>query len=133
MSDTIEETDKIQLDFEKINSIKGVVPVAVQNLETNEVILIAFTNQDALTESLKTGVAVFWSTSRNKLWIKGKTSGNYFDLIEVIVNCEQNSLVYKVKPKKDGICHTQNSQGENRNCFYRKLNMGNGKLINLNP
>jgi phosphoribosyl-AMP cyclohydrolase len=127
-----EETDVFQLDFDKINSITGVVPVAVQNIETDEVILVAYTNPEAIEHSIKTGFATFWSTSRNELWIKGETSGNHFELIELRVNCEQNALVYKVKPQNGGICHTKNSSGEARNCFYRKLNFETSTLLNTN-
>ncbi len=82
---------------------------------------------------MKTGIATFWSTSRNELWIKGATSGNNFELKEIYVNCEQNSLLYLVLPKVDGICHTRNSKGEARNCYYRRVNMKTGVLENLNP
>lgn len=129
----IEETDEFKPDFAKINRRRDVIPVAVQNVETGEVILIAFTNRLSLLEALKTKLAVFWSLSRNELWIKGSSSGNYFELVEVYVNCEQNSLVYKVKPMKGNICHTTNKSGMNRNCFYRKLNIDTLKLENLNP
>ena len=130
---TIEETEEFLPDFNKLNHIAGVMPVAVQNIKTSEVILVAYTNQKAIDESLKTGLATFWSTSRNELWVKGKTSGQYFELIEVLVNCEQNSLVYKVKPRKDGICHTKNKAGKSRNCYYRRLNPETMKLENINP
>jgi phosphoribosyl-AMP cyclohydrolase len=129
----IEETEYFLPDFDKINPITQVIPVAVQNIETKEVILIAYTNQLAINESLKTGIATFWSTSRNELWVKGATSGQYFDLVEAYVNCEQNSLVYMVKPQAEGICHTKNKAGMHRNCFYRRLNMSTMKLENLNP
>ena len=69
----------------------------------------------------------------NELWEKGKTSGETFDLVEVRVNCEQNSLLYRVRPRRGGICHTKNRKGEPRNCFYRKLNLGTGKLENTDP
>ena len=129
----IEETNEFLPDFDKINPVSGVLPVVVQNAATGEVILVAYTNSEALDETLKTGLVTFWSTSRNELWIKGKTSGNYFDLVEVLVNCEQNSLVYQVEPRKGGICHTNNRSGEARNCFYRRLNPETLKLENLNP
>ena len=130
---TIEETDVFLPNFGKINSINVAMPVAVQNVETSEVILIAYTNREALLESMKSKLAVFWSTSRNELWVKGATSGNYFELIEVLVNCEQNSLVYRVKPRAGGICHTKNKAGEPRNCFYRRLSIETMQLENLNP
>jgi phosphoribosyl-AMP cyclohydrolase len=133
----LEEGDQLKLDFSKLAKVAarcpGVIPVAVQNADTKEVILIAYTNEAALQESLKTRIATFWSTSRNELWIKGKTSGHYFELVEARVNCEQNSLVYFVRPKGEGICHTKNSQGKPRNCYYRKLDLATGALINTNP
>jgi phosphoribosyl-AMP cyclohydrolase len=133
----LEEGKELRLDFEKLTrAIKqspGIIPVAVQNADTKEVILIAYTNKEAFEKSIRTRIATFWSTSRNELWIKGETSGNIFELVEVYVNCEQNSLVYSVNPKGAGICHTHNSKGEARNCYYRRLNLETGTLENTNP
>ncbi len=133
----LEEGNQLKLDFSKLAKVAArcpdVIPVAVQNADTKEVILIAYTNEAALKESLKTRIATFWSTSRNELWIKGKTSGHYFELVEVRVNCEQNSLVYFVRPKGEGICHTKNKQGKPRNCYYRKLDLDKRTLTNTNP
>lgn len=133
----LEEGLELQLDFDKVDSIgalkQQVIPVAVQNIDTQEVILVAYVNEKALETSIETGIATFWSTSRNELWIKGATSGAQFDLLEVYVNCEQNSLVYKVRPRKGDICHTKNKNGKPRNCYYRKLNFETGKLENINP
>ena len=137
MTNPLEEGAELQLDFTKlaraVEKCPGIIPVAVQNIDTGEVILLAYTNETALREAVKTRTAVFWSTSRNELWGKGKTSGETFDLIEVYVNCEQNSLLYKVRPRRGGICHTKNSKGEPRNCYYRKLDLSSGKLENINP
>lgn len=137
MSVKIEETDKLTLDFGKIADISQknmrVIPVAVQNIDTNEVVLLAYVNEDALNLSVKTKTATFFSTSRNEIWVKGASSGAEFELCEVFVNCEQNSLVYKVRPKKENICHTKNKSGAARNCFYRKLDFETGKLTNINP
>jgi phosphoribosyl-AMP cyclohydrolase len=134
---SLEEGSTLQLDFLKLATATGkcpeIIPVAVQNIDTNEVILVAYTNKQALEVALKTRTAVFWSTSRNELWEKGKTSGEIFDLSEVYVNCEQNSLLYRVRPRRGGICHTKNRKGEARNCYYRKLNMDTGELENINP
>lgn len=133
----LEEGSELFLDFDKISKVaaevSGVMPVAVQNVDTKEVILVAYVNKEAFEKSIETGTATFWSTSRNELWIKGATSGNSFELVEVRVNDEQNSLLYLVRPKGGGICHTRNSKGEARNCFYRKLNTGTGTLENLDP
>lgn len=134
---TLEEGTALQLDFSKLSKIAakcpGVIPVAVQNADTKEVILVAYVNETALQTAITTRTAVFWSTSRNELWVKGQTSGETFELLEVYVNCEQNSLVYIVRPKKGGICHTKNRAGQPRNCYYRRLNFSTGELENINP
>ena len=130
----IEETDELMLDFEKIAKIapeNKVIPVAVQNLDTKEVILIAYVNELALKESIKQRKVILWSTSRNKLWFKGAESGNTFTLHHIFVNCEQNSLVFQATPDKGGICHTS-FNGRPNNCDYRELDMETGKLVNLN-
>lgn len=134
---TLEEGTELQLDFSKIAKVakqcSDIIPVAVQNIDTGEIILIAYANQEAFQRSIQTRIATFWSTSRNELWIKGEGSGNTFELVEVRVNCEQNSLVYIVRQKMDGICHTANSKGKARNCYYRRFNMESGILENLDP
>jgi len=131
---TVEETSKLMLDFKKIAKVAGqcpdVIPVAVQNVDTGEVILIAYTNEAAFKKAIETKTLILWSTSRNELWEKGKTSGETFELVEVRVNCEQNSLLYRVKPRRNGICHTKNSKGQSRNCFYRKINFNTLELEN---
>lgn len=133
----LEEGTELKLDFAKIAKIadkcRDVIPVAVQNIDTKEIILIAYVNELALKTAIQTRTAVFWSTSRNELWEKGKTSGETFELIEVYVNCEQNSLVFTVRPRRGGICHTKNQKGEPRNCYYRKLNFETWELENINP
>ena len=133
----LEEGSQVQLDFGKIAKVAKacpeVVPVAVQHADTGEVILIAYANAAALAKAIETRSAVFWSTSRNELWEKGKTSGETFDLVEVRVNCEQNSLLYRVRPRRGGICHTRNRQSQPRNCYYRRLNFASGELENLDP
>ena len=133
----IEETDELKLDFAKLSAIAEknlqVIPVAVQNADTGEVILVAYANKEALELAVKSKIAVFFSTSRNEIWVKGASSGAEFELLEIFVNCEQNSLVYKVRPKKENICHTKNKKGEARNCYYRKLDFETGKLVNLDP
>jgi phosphoribosyl-AMP cyclohydrolase len=137
MSKELEEGSKLTLDFAKLAKVAAnapdVLPVAVQNADTKEIILVAYANPLALETALATKTAVFWSTSRNELWEKGKTSGEMFDLLEVRVNCEQNSLVYIVRPRRGDICHTKNQQGEPRNCYYRKLDFETGDLVNLDP
>ena len=140
---SIEETNELTLDFTKLEKVgkqvsesrangveidPGVIPVAVQNADTKEVILVAYTNEYAMKESFKKKKLILWSTSRNKLWFKGETSGETFDLLEAYVNCEQNSLLYVVRPCRGGICHTKNAAGAPRNCYYRKIDFESLKL-----
>ena len=136
-TEELEEGSELYLDFAKISKVaaqvSGVMPVAVQNVDTKEVILVAYVNETAFRKSVETGIATFWSTSRNELWVKGATSGNTFELVEVRVNDEQNALVYLVRPRGGGICHTRNSKGKARNCFYRRLNIDTRTLKNLDP
>jgi phosphoribosyl-AMP cyclohydrolase len=132
MSKELEEGSRLQLDFEKVHKIAAaenhVVPVVVQDADSKEVLLVAYANEQAFQHSLKTGLATFWSTSRQELWIKGKTSGDLLELMEVRVNCEQNSLLYLVRQKGQGVCHTKNAEGKTRpTCYYRKLQ--DGELI----
>ena len=128
----LEESLELTLDFTKLEKIgSGVIPVAVQNVDTKEVILVAYTNEFAMKESFAKRKLILWSTSRNKLWFKGETSGETFDLLEAYVNCEQNSLVYVVRPCRGGICHTKNKKGEPRNCYYRRIDFDTLKLTNI--
>ncbi len=139
MNTDIEENTELSLDFAKLSAAAGCVPVAVQNADTGEVILVAYTNEAAMQEAFKTRKLVLWSTSRLEMWEKGATSGHRFELVEAFVNCEQNSLLYKVRPipspdgRVNGICHTSNEKGDARNCFYRRINMDSMELVNVDP
>ena len=137
MSKEIEEGSELKLDFAKLAKAAAacpvVIPVAVQNVDTKEVILVAYTNELAMKKTFETRTLTLWSTSRNELWIKGATSGETFEVLEARVNCEQNSLVYVVRPRRGGICHTKNCKGEPRNCYYRRIDFDTCKLVNLDP
>ena len=129
----LEEGHELALDFTKLKKVadcgENLVPAVAQDASTGEVLIVGYANQLALETTLKEGMATFWSTSRNELWIKGKTSGDYLQLVEVRVNCEQNSLLYKVKPMGKGACHTKNQNGSPRSgCYYRAID-NNNKLI----
>jgi len=137
MMNTLEEDRELNLDFGKLAkaaaSCPVVLPVAVQDADTGEVILVAYTNETAFKLAIRERRLILWSTSRNELWEKGKTSGATFDLVEVRVNCEQNSLLYKVRPRRGGICHTKNQKGEPRQCYYRRVHLDTLELENLDP
>ena len=124
--DALEEGTEIKLDFKKLGSIadKGlnVVPVVLQHAQTGDVLFIGYANELALRETLDRRQAVLWSTSRNELWHKGATSGDVLDLVEVRLNCEQNSLLYRVIPRRGGVCHTKDRDGQARpRCYYRRI------------
>lgn len=125
-AERLEEGHELLLDFEKVGKVaqrgQALVPVAVQDGETKEVLIVAYVNDVALDYTLKHGVAAFWSTSRDELWVKGETSGDTLEIVEVRVNCEQNSLVYIVKPLGEGACHTKGPDGRSRcGCYYRRI------------
>jgi len=122
----LEEGTKLSFDFRKLQKIaetkQAVVPVVLQHADTKEVLFIGYANELALQETQKTQRAVLWSTSRNELWRKGETSGDVLDLVEIRVNCEQNSLLYIVRPRKGGVCHTKDASGQTRiGCYYRRV------------
>jgi len=126
MSKELEEGTRLTLDFAKLAKIGGrgqlVVPVVLQHADTKDVLFIGYANDLALAETLRTRRAVLWSTSRDELWRKGETSGDVLDLVDVRVNCEQNSLLYVVRPARAGCCHTRDAKGETRHtCYYRRL------------
>jgi phosphoribosyl-AMP cyclohydrolase len=133
MPDDLEEGVSLRIDFTKLDSIAGVVPCAVQDVDTGEVILVAYVNLPALQHTAERRLATFWSTSRDELWEKGVTSGETFEVVEVLVNCEQNSLVYRVRPQRGGICHTKNHIGAPRNCFYRRIDLESMRLELIDP
>ena len=122
----LEEGSTLNLDFKKLQKIAqcgaDVLPAVAQDVETGEVLILGYVNDLALKTAQETGMATFWSTSRNELWIKGKTSGDFLKLEEIRVNCEQNSLLYRVIPQGKGACHTKSKDGETREgCYYRKI------------
>jgi phosphoribosyl-AMP cyclohydrolase len=133
-----EEGTALQLDFGKVRQVAAsgeeVMPVVVQDADSLDVLLVGYANRPALEHTLKTGVATFWSTSRRELWIKGATSGDTLKLVDVRVNCEQNSLLYLVRLVGGGVCHTRNAAGQTRRtCYYRSLRDGKLDFIEKSP
>jgi phosphoribosyl-AMP cyclohydrolase len=127
--DQIEHGTEWHFNFEKLSNIAAkidpkhpCVPVVVQNAQSKEVLMCAYADEDALRYTLENKIATFWSTSRHELWIKGKTSGDILKVIEIRVNCEQNSLLYLVEPMHEGICHVKDRNGNTLpSCYYRKI------------
>ncbi len=122
----LEEGAALALDFTKLKKVadcgEEVMPAVAQDIDSGEVLIVGYVNELALQTAFQEGMATFWSTSRNELWVKGKTSGDFLEIIEVCVNCEQNSLLYRVRPKGKGACHTKGADGQARaGCYYRVL------------
>ena len=125
----LEEGTKLNLQFDKRG---GLLPVAVQETSTGQLLMFASVNEEALKLTLETKLATFWSTSRNKLWTKGKTSGDMLKVDKILIDCDQDALVYQVTLLGQGVCHTFDLQGKHRKaCFYRELDMEQNKLLFL--
>ena len=111
----------------------GLVPAVVQHATTAEVLMLGWVNQEALSRTLSTGRATFWSTSRSELWVKGATSGDWLKVVEVRIDCDEDTLLYRVLPEGSGACHTKNSAGRTRqSCFFRRLE-ADGSFTDLDP
>jgi phosphoribosyl-AMP cyclohydrolase len=122
----LEEGTVAEVDFEKIRraakSPQGLIPVVLQHADTKDVLFVGYANDLALAETLSSAKAVLWSASRDELWRKGATSGDELEVVEVRVNCEQNALLYLVRPVRGGVCHTKDAEGATRTtCFYRSM------------
>ena len=101
------------LDFSKLN---GLVPAIVQDYKTGEILMQAFMNKEAFELTVSTKKATYFSRSRNKLWIKGEESGNVQNVKEILIDCDNDSVLLKVEQVGDAACHTGY-----RSCYYRKL------------
>ncbi|GAB4563369.1 MAG: phosphoribosyl-AMP cyclohydrolase [Geothermobacteraceae bacterium] len=123
----LEEGSELQIDFDKRG---GLIPAVVQDVADGRVLMLAYVNREALQTTLDKGMATFWSTSRNELWTKGETSGDFLKIVEILVDCDQDALVYRVEPQGGGACHTKDAQtGKTRQtCFYRRLDLASRTL-----
>jgi phosphoribosyl-ATP pyrophosphohydrolase/phosphoribosyl-AMP cyclohydrolase len=102
------------MDYTKLN---GLIPAVIQDADSHEVLMVGFMNDEALARTRASGFATFFSRTRNTLWMKGETSGNRLAVAEILVDCDDDTVLVKVRRQGDGnVCHT----GE-RTCFYRTL------------
>ncbi|MBN2487020.1 MAG: hypothetical protein JXB34_13680 [Bacteroidales bacterium] len=123
-----EYTNELQIDFGADG--KNLIPVVTQDARTKDVLVLAFVNKEAFDETRNSGYATYWSRSRNELWKKGLTSGDLLRVVEIRVNCEQNSLLYLVTPEGEGACHAINKNGKHySSCYYRRVNSNNSLEI----
>lgn len=102
------------MDFSKLN---GLIPAVIQDAESAEVLMVGFMNDEALELTKQTGFATFFSRTRNTLWMKGETSGNRLQVVEMLTDCDDDTVLVKVKRLGNGnVCHTGA-----RTCFFRGL------------
>ncbi len=126
----LEEGTELLIDFEKRG---GLIPAIVQDVADGKILMLAYVNPEALKTTLEKGMATFWSTSRNELWTKGETSGDFLKIVEILTDCDQDALIYRVEPQGGGACHTKDPvTGKTRaTCFYRKLELPQERLIHI--
>lgn len=106
-----DETDELRPKF----NADGLITAIAQDADTNEVLMLAWMNAEALAATLDTGRATYWSRSRQSLWVKGETSGHTQEVVELLVDCDQDAVLMKVR-QAGGACHTGR-----KSCFYRTV------------
>jgi phosphoribosyl-AMP cyclohydrolase len=95
---------------------KGLIPAIIQDINNNEVLMLAYMNRQSIEKTISTGKTHFWSRSRQQYWMKGETSGNFQIVKEMLYDCDGDTLLVKVEQLGPGACHTGK-----RTCFYRSI------------
>ena len=93
----------------------GLIPAIIQDYKTNEVLMLGFMNKEAWEKTEKTKKVTFWSRTRNELWTKGETSGNFLIVKKICIDCDDDTLLVKAEPKGP-VCHTGN-----KTCFFKEI------------
>ncbi|KAF0154871.1 MAG: phosphoribosyl-AMP cyclohydrolase [Syntrophaceae bacterium] len=106
----------IELNFNKSD---GLVPAIIQDAETKDVLMLAYMNKASWEATVQTGKATFWSRSRQKLWLKGESSGHVQMIKNIYIDCDEDTILLQVEQLGGAACHTGH-----RSCFYRKLESG---------
>jgi len=101
---------------------KGLIPAVIQEIDTKEVLMVAYMDKKALGRTIETGYTHFWSRSRKTYWKKGETSGNVQEVKKIYYDCDADTLLIMVKQHGSGACHTGN-----RTCFYREIELKESK------
>ena len=109
----------MELDYSKLN---GLITAVVQDHLTGRVLMVGFMNDEAFHKTVETGFVTFFSRSRNKLWLKGETSGHRLVVKEIATDCDRDALLIKVEALGPGVCH----EGY-QSCFFRRLEEGQWK------
>ncbi|MCK5801723.1 MAG: phosphoribosyl-AMP cyclohydrolase [Lentisphaeria bacterium] len=112
----------VELDFSK--SADGLIPAIAQDWKTGEVLMLAYINEESWKLTLETGKATYWTRSRQKLWVKGESSGNVQLIKEILVDCDEDTVVFKVDQVGDAACHVGY-----RSCFFRRVEGGELKTV----
>jgi len=105
----------IELDFAK--NKEGLLPAIVQDSESGEILMLAYINAESWKETLLTGKAHYWSRSRKKLWLKGESSGHVQLIRDILIDCDQDTVVFKVEQLGGAACHKGYGS-----CFFRRVN-----------
>ena len=111
------------LNFTPKFNQQGLIPVVTVDAETNEVLMVANMNAEALAATLRTGKGTYYSRSRGKLWVKGEQSGHEQKVVQILVDCDQDCLLMKVQAH-GGQCHVGY-----RSCFYRQVKSGENEQL----
>lgn len=120
---SIEETKRFEPRF----GPDGLIPAIVADAETSEVLMLAWMNAEALARTLETGETHFWSRSRGRLWRKGETSGETLAVVELLTDCDQDTLLVRARLAGRGAaCHTGR-----RSCFYRAVEQGSPDTLSF--
>jgi phosphoribosyl-AMP cyclohydrolase len=104
----------ISINFNK--SADGLLPAIAQDYKTLEILMLAYINNTAWEMTLKTGKAHYWSRTRNALWLKGETSGHVQIIHNILIDCDDDTVVFQVEQLGDAACHTGH-----KSCFYRRV------------
>ena len=112
----------MEMRFDKLD---GLLPAIVQDAESGEVLMLAFMNEEAFRKTLETGRMHYYSRSRGKLWMKGETSGHVQEVREVLIDCDEDTALFKIHQVGGAACHT----GFN-SCFFRRLE-SDGRLTQI--
>ena len=97
---------------------EGLIPTIAQEKSTNEILMVAYSNKNSIEMTIDTKKAHFWSRSKKKLWLKGETSGNKLDIVNIYTDCDNDTLIFEVELMGVSACHTGK-----KSCFYKKLEL----------
>jgi phosphoribosyl-AMP cyclohydrolase len=114
---------RMNLDFSKSD---GLIPAVIQDYNSGRVLMVGYMNAEAFRRTVETGFATFYSRSRQKIWLKGETSGHRLIVREISTDCDRDALLIRVEPQGPGVCHNGY-----QSCFYRHL--GDGEWLESEP